>query len=67
VALNSGLFWTRPGGFVKKRGRIVVEFLPAIPAGLKRAEFMAVLRGRIEDATRRLLIEGRSVLAKSES
>jgi len=67
VALNSGLFWTGPGGFVKKRGRIIVEFLPAIPAGLKRAEFMAVLRGRIEDATRRLLIEGRSVLAKNES
>jgi 1-acyl-sn-glycerol-3-phosphate acyltransferase len=62
VALNSGLFWTGPGGFVKKRGRIVVEFLPAIPAGLKRAEFMAVLKGRIEDATRKLLIEGRTLL-----
>lgn len=63
VALNSGLFWTGPGGFVKKRGRIVVEFLPAIPAGLKRAEFMAVLKGRIEEATRRLVIEGRALLA----
>jgi 1-acyl-sn-glycerol-3-phosphate acyltransferase len=63
VALNSGLFWTGPGGFLKKRGRIVVEFLPAIPAGLKRADFMALLKGRIEEATRRLLVEGRSLLA----
>jgi 1-acyl-sn-glycerol-3-phosphate acyltransferase len=62
VALNSGLFWTGPGGFVKKRGRVIIEFLPAIPAGLKRAEFMAVLKGRIEDATRRLLVEGRMSL-----
>lgn len=63
VALNSGLFWTGPGGFLKKRGRIVVEFLPAIPAGLKRADFTAQLKGRIEEATRRLLIEGRTHLA----
>ena len=67
VALNSGLFWTGPGGFLKKRGRIVVEFLPPIPAGLKRAEFMAVLRGRIEDATRKLLAEGRALLARQEA
>jgi 1-acyl-sn-glycerol-3-phosphate acyltransferase len=60
VALNSGLFWTGPGGFLKKRGTAVVEFLPAIPAGLKRAEFMAVLKGRIEDATAKLVREGRA-------
>lgn len=62
VALNSGLFWTGPGGFVKKPGRIVIEFLPPIPAGLKRAEFMAVLKGRIEEATARLVREGRALL-----
>jgi 1-acyl-sn-glycerol-3-phosphate acyltransferase len=59
VALNSGLYWTGPGGFLKKRGKVIVQFLPAIPAGLKRAEFMAVLQGRIEDATAKLLREGR--------
>jgi len=64
VALNSGLFWTGRGGFLKKQGRITVEFLPAIPAGLKRAEFMAQLKGRIEDATARLLSEGQTRLAK---
>jgi 1-acyl-sn-glycerol-3-phosphate acyltransferase len=59
VALNSGLFWT---GFLKKRGRIVIEFLPAIPAGLKRAEFMRLLQERTETATARLIGEGRELL-----
>ena len=59
VALNSGLFWT---GFLKKRGHIVIEFLPAIPAGLKRAEFMRTLQERTETATERLIAEGRELL-----
>jgi 1-acyl-sn-glycerol-3-phosphate acyltransferase len=63
VALNSGLFWTGRGGFLKKRGRIVVEFLPVIPTGLKRAEFMRVLEERIESATARLIREGEALLA----
>ena len=61
VALNSGLFWT---GFLKKRGRITVEFLPAIPAGLKRAEFMRTLQERTEAATARLVAEGRELLLR---
>ena len=40
VALNSGLFWTGPVGFLKKPGRVVVEFLEPIPPGLKRRDFM---------------------------
>lgn len=64
VALNSGLFWTGRGGFLKKRGRIVVEFLPPIPPGLKRTEFMAVLTDRIEVATQRLLTEGHALLIR---
>jgi 1-acyl-sn-glycerol-3-phosphate acyltransferase len=62
VALNSGLFWT---GFIKKPGRIAVEFLDAIPPGLKRAEFMRELETRIETATARLVAEGRKSLAES--
>jgi len=62
VALNSGLFWTGPGGFVKKRGTIVVQFLPAIPAGLKRQELMSELQTRIETATAALVDEGRRQL-----
>ncbi|HSM95763.1 MAG TPA: lysophospholipid acyltransferase family protein [Rhizomicrobium sp.] len=63
VALNSGLFWTGPAGFLKKPGKVVVEFLPPIPPGLKRAEFMDTLQTRIETATAKLLAEGRQDLA----
>lgn len=57
VAHNSALYWPRRG-MVRKPGRIIVEFLPAIAPGLKRAEFMAELQTRIETATARLLAEG---------
>lgn len=61
VALNSGLYWT---GFIKHKGKAVVEFLPAIPPGLPRREFMALLEERIEAATARLIAEGRAELAR---
>jgi 1-acyl-sn-glycerol-3-phosphate acyltransferase len=64
VALNSGLFWTGPMGLIKRPGRIVVEFLEPIPAGLKRAEFMRLLEERIETATAKLVAEGRQLLAQ---
>ena len=56
VAHNSGLFWN---GFWKRPGMIVVEFLDPIPAGLSRQAFMDELQRRTEDATNRLLEEGR--------
>jgi 1-acyl-sn-glycerol-3-phosphate acyltransferase len=56
VALNSGVFWGRRS-FVKRPGRIVVEFLPPIAPGLERAAFMTVLRDRLEPATARLVAE----------
>jgi len=65
VALNSGLFWTGPAGFLKKRGRIVIQFLPPIAPGLKRQDFMRVLEARIEQATSNLLLEGQAMLEKS--
>ena len=55
VALNSGQFWT---GFIKKPGAIVMEFLPPIPPGLPRRQFMPALEEAIEGATARLLAEG---------
>jgi 1-acyl-sn-glycerol-3-phosphate acyltransferase len=60
VALNSGQFWT---GFIKKPGTIIIEFLPPIPPGLKRAAFMETLQNRIESATAGLLADGRQALA----
>ena len=65
VALNSGLFWTGPMGFVKKRGTVVIEFLPPIPAGLPRREFMTTLEQRIEIATAALVTEGEALLARA--
>ncbi|MBI1330737.1 MAG: 1-acyl-sn-glycerol-3-phosphate acyltransferase [Alphaproteobacteria bacterium] len=62
VALNSGLFWTGPGGFLKKAGTITIEFLEPIPPGLKRAEFMRTLETRIETATTALVEDGRAQL-----
>ena len=50
VALNSGLFWGRRA-LLKRPGRIAVEFLPPIPPGLPRPDFMAALEDRIETAT----------------
>lgn len=54
VALNSGLFWGRRK-FIKRPGVIDVEVLPAIPPGLDRETFMAMLRECIEGATQRLV------------
>jgi 1-acyl-sn-glycerol-3-phosphate acyltransferase len=65
VALNSGLFWTGPAGFLKKRGHIVLQFLPPIPPGLKRQDFMQTLEHRIETATAVLVQEGEARLARS--
>jgi len=59
VALNSGLFWPRRS-FWRYPGKIVLEFLPAIPPGLPRAEFMARLEREIEQATAALVAEARS-------
>ena len=60
VAHNSGLYWT--GGFLRRPGTIVFEYLEPIAPGLKRHEFMRELERRIEDATNRLLTEGREEL-----
>jgi 1-acyl-sn-glycerol-3-phosphate acyltransferase len=62
VALNSGLFWTGPMGFVKRKGTIVVEFLEPIPPGLHRREFMPRLEAEIEAATQKLVSEGQKQL-----
>lgn len=50
VAVNSGLFWGRRA-FVKRPGRIVLEFLEPIPPGWPRRRVMADLEQRIETAT----------------
>jgi 1-acyl-sn-glycerol-3-phosphate acyltransferase len=53
VALNSGAFWPRHT-FLRPPGVIVIEVLPAIPAGLDRKEMFDLMVTRIEDASMRL-------------
>jgi 1-acyl-sn-glycerol-3-phosphate acyltransferase len=54
IATNSGVHWPAHG-FKRYPGTVVFEFLPPIPAGLKRAAFMAELESRIEGASTALL------------
>ncbi|MBY0406690.1 MAG: 1-acyl-sn-glycerol-3-phosphate acyltransferase [Rickettsiales bacterium] len=56
VALNSGCFWGR-NAFTKRGGTIVIEFLPPIPAGLPKEEFLPRLMEAIEPATAKLVAE----------
>jgi 1-acyl-sn-glycerol-3-phosphate acyltransferase len=56
VALDSGLFWPRRR-FIRRPGKMVVEFLPPVSPGLARDEFMRVLQAQIETATNRLIAE----------
>jgi 1-acyl-sn-glycerol-3-phosphate acyltransferase len=65
VALNSGLFWTGPGGFLKKPGRVILQFLTPIRPGLKRQDFMQTLEQRIETATADLVREGEAMPARA--
>ncbi len=58
VAVNTGKFWPAHG-VTRRPGTAVVEFLPAIPAGLSREDFMTELVKRIESASNRLLEEAR--------
>jgi 1-acyl-sn-glycerol-3-phosphate acyltransferase len=53
------LYWPRRQ-FIRRPGTIIVEFLPPIEAGLARKEFSSRLQKAIEDATDRLVAEGRS-------
>lgn len=59
AAVNSGLYWGRRS-FIKRRGRILLEFLDPIPPGWPRAELMAELERRIETATAMLLCEAQT-------
>ncbi|MDO8297785.1 MAG: lysophospholipid acyltransferase family protein [Caulobacter sp.] len=57
MALNTGVHWPAHG-VMRYPGTIVFEFLPAIPPGLKRGEFMREMETRIEAATNALIAEG---------
>jgi 1-acyl-sn-glycerol-3-phosphate acyltransferase len=54
VALNSGVYWSR-NAFVKRPGKITIEFLPPIAPGLRSRDFIHTLRESIETASSKLL------------
>lgn len=62
VALNSGLVWPK-SGFKQTNFTITLEYLDPIPPGLPKKEFNTLLERRIEDATDRLVAEGRKHLS----
>jgi 1-acyl-sn-glycerol-3-phosphate acyltransferase len=63
AAVNSGLYWGRRS-FLKRPGRIVLEFLDPIPPGWPRKTLTSEVERRIESATDALLHEGRVVPAE---
>ncbi|MHA6326228.1 lysophospholipid acyltransferase family protein [Roseivivax sp. CAU 1753] len=56
VATNAGIYWQRKGIY-RKPGVAVIEFLPRIPAGTERAEFLRLLEEEVETASDRLMAE----------
>ena len=56
LAVNTGVHWPNKA-ILMRPGTIVFEFLPPIPPGLKRADFMRELQTRIETASDALLAE----------
>ncbi|MCQ0092027.1 1-acyl-sn-glycerol-3-phosphate acyltransferase [Roseovarius sp. M141] len=56
VATNVGVFWPRHS-ILRKPGLAVVEFLPVIESGLRRAEFMARMERDVERASDALMQE----------
>jgi 1-acyl-sn-glycerol-3-phosphate acyltransferase len=59
VALNSGVFWPRRS-FIRRPGKVLVEFLPVIEPGLDAATALKEIADRIETATNRLVAESLS-------
>ena len=58
VALNSGWYWGKDA-FLKRPGKIIIEFLPPISPGLSKEEFSARLEQSIETASQKLLEEAK--------
>lgn len=63
VALNSGLFWPRRT-FLRYPGTVIFQFLDVIPPGLPRDEFLVQVSTAIEEASNRLIAEGRAEQAR---
>lgn len=56
VATNIGVFWPRRG-VLRKPGTAIVDFLPAIPIGLPKEEFLSRLEETVEARSNELMAE----------
>jgi 1-acyl-sn-glycerol-3-phosphate acyltransferase len=63
LATNSGLYWPR-NSFWKKSGKVIFEFLPPIEPGLQGSELLKTLEQKLEDASNKLVAEGRKAMTK---
>jgi 1-acyl-sn-glycerol-3-phosphate acyltransferase len=64
IALNSGLFWPRRT-LRRYPGKVLVEVLDPIEPGLDKRAFLARLQAVLEEATARLVAEGRQSRVRS--
>lgn len=58
LAMNSGMFWGRKT-FIKRPGKVIFEFLPAIEPGLPEKKVIKALEERIESTSIRLMNEAK--------
>ena len=58
--------WPRRG-IRRRKGKVIVECLPILPAGLEEDEFMSLLEGQIEPACDRLLDEGLAIQGRTRA
>ncbi len=56
MALNTGYFWPKRG-LLKRPGRVIFEFLPAIEPGMERGNLLAKITNDVESASQALLHE----------
>lgn len=58
MALNSGLFWGR-NSFLKRPGKVIFEFLPAMPPHKDPKNAIKVLEATLEEYSNKLVAEAR--------
>lgn len=54
LAMNSGLYWKK-NAFFKYPGKVIFEFLPPIPPGMKGSEVLAQLQNALEKKSNELV------------
>lgn len=63
VATNLGCFWQQTEK-KKTPGMATIEFLPALPQGLEKDDFMKLMQATIEGRTNELIAEARGEAVK---